>query len=121
MSAKEGQFATKEGRSRGTNPTTGQQNSLLHVPLGDSPSTPNQPQPSVADEGRVQSGRYEVFSGAQVKIGDKPVVGHPRLADENVFHEEGPESNRGITPESRGITINEQSGPVKWADRRRKQ
>ena len=122
MSAKEGQFATKEGRGRGTNPTAGDQNPLKHVPLGDSPSIPNPATENRTVDSTLQpAGRYEVWSGESVPVGAKPVVGHPRLADESVFHEEGPESNRGITPESRGITINEQSGPVKWADRRRKQ
>jgi hypothetical protein len=106
MSAKEGQFAAKDGKSRGTHPS-GEQNPLRHVPLGDSPSIPNQPQPSVADEARPEPGRYEVFSGAHVKVGDRPIVGHPRVADNdpNVFHEEGPESNRWITPEAKGIRI----------------
>ncbi len=105
MSAKDGQFATKEGKSRGTGPQ-GDQNPLAHVPLGMSPSTPNQPQPSVMDSARPQSGRYEVFSGAEVAVGEKPVVGHPRVADENVFHQEDANhTNRWLTPESKGIKV----------------
>src|SRR5467141_2289006 len=103
MAADEGQFSTKEGRSRGTKPTTGEQNPLLHVPLGMSPSTPNERQPSVGDETRSQPGRYEVWSGQSVPVGAKPATNHPRIADEDVFHEEGPESNRWITPEAKGI------------------
>ena|SRR2546425_12191423 len=106
MSAKEGQFATKEGRSRGTNPTTGEQNPLKHVPLGDSPSIPNQPQPSVFDDSTLQRGRYEVWSGKSVPVGAKSATNHPRLADENVFHEEDPsQTNRWLTPEAKGIRV----------------
>src|SRR5713101_1399231 len=106
MSTKDGQFATKEGRSRGTKPSTGEQNPLLHVPLGMSPSTPNQPQPSVSDEARPQPGRYEVFSGQSVPVGAKPATDHPRVAGPDVFHEEDAnQTNRWITPEAKGIRI----------------
>ncbi|SRR6266581_1816694 len=106
MSAKDGQFATKEGRSRGTKPTTGEQNPLQHVPLGDSPSIPNLPQPSVFDDSTIQPGRYEVFSGQSVPVGEKPATNHPRVAGPDVFHEEDPNrSNRWITPEAKGIRI----------------
>jgi hypothetical protein len=106
MTTKEGQFATKEGRSRGTKPTTGEQNPLLHVPLGMSPSTPNEPQPSVGDEARSQPGRYEVWSGKSVPAGEKSATNHPRLADENVYHQEDPaQASRHLTPEATGIRI----------------
>ncbi len=43
MSTENGQFLTKDGKSRGTGPQ-GEQNPLLHVPLGSPPTPPNQPE-----------------------------------------------------------------------------
>src|SRR5713101_787030 len=105
MAAKDGQFSTKEGKSRGTGPS-GEQNPLVHVPLGNSPSTPNQPQPSIADEARPQPGRYEVFSGQSVAVGDRAATNHPRVAGPDVFHQEDANrTNRWLTPESKGIRV----------------
>src|SRR6266487_1652456 len=106
MSEKDGQFATKEGRSRGTKPTTGEQNPLLHVPLGKSPSTPNPATENRIPDSTLQPGRYEVFSGQSVPVGAKPATDHPRVAGPDVFREEDPDqTNRWLTPEAKGIRV----------------
>ena len=65
------------------------------------PTPPNQPESTTI-----------VFPGQE----------HPRAATPDVFHQEDTsQSNRHLTPETTGVDIKQQSGPVKWADTRRKQ
>ncbi len=90
MSTENGQFATKEGKSRGTSPQ-GEQNPLLHVPLGSPPTPPNQPESRTGPAGQepaMKPGRYEVWSGKSVEVGEKSAVDHPRLGDERTYHSE---------------------------------
>jgi hypothetical protein len=105
MSVKDGQFATKEGKSRGTAPQ-GDQNPLAPVPLGQSPSTPNPSQPGTYDDSTVQPGRYEVFSGQSVAVGEKSATNHPRVAGPDVFDQSDPNQlSRHLTPESTGVRV----------------
>ncbi len=107
MSTKDGQFSTKDGRSRGTNPATGEMNPLAHVPLGQSPSTPNPPVERTMDSSLQQPGRYEVFGGTSVEPGEKPTLGYDRrVANPDVYHQEDPaQPSRMLTPETAKIRV----------------
>ncbi len=63
------------------------------------PGTPESRTGPAGQEPKENLGRYEVWSGKSVNVGEKSAVEHPRLGDEKTFHPEldpGHDTDAGV-------------------------